>query len=1041
MRFFDTRLGRCATLLALGGGVALYAQGTQTASATVTVVDKSGAPVANARVRLTSPSMMAERTGATNPSGVFTARLLPPGTYTIEVIKDGFQTTKDTRAIGMDQHYQPKIVLQPVGNTTVVVMASSMTAVDPTDVKSATNYDAKRIDTLPTGRGIDAIASLTPGVVTSNSVGGRLQVRGAMTSSNLFLVDGQNLMDNTYNDLQYPIMSDSIDEMQVITGAISAEYGNVDGGVINTLTKSGGNEYSGQLRLNFRSPKWNAVRPYLDREGIASDINKDWNLTVGGYILKDKLWFSINYLTASSKTNGNIDPEAAVMPDTATPENKALYGGANTIYTNQDKDSRFQVKLTYTINQDQYVVLTYNNSKTSDDKRDYGVGDLKALIPQDNEFQFWNLAWRATWSPNFTTEARIGAKTQCYTGGGDPDGEAPIYNYAEGGGKVDKEKYPNFNNGGGLLYNNGWFNRGDGGDNRDNLTANLKGSYFLNAAGSHEIDFGFDYYRGTREARNELSPYTLDIDTPQLGRYTSQIIYGVSQYDYATPKVVEELAKLGVIVTPGTPIAIGEDVWNMWSVGGNATQTTMGLYVNDKWKINDNLTAMVGVRWDTYSGKATDTGRACSASGISPRLGVTYDLWGDQDLVFKASYCRYNGAVLEEITGATSGVGKSGSLEWEYKGPSGYRPLSDIYNRANYDPSKVSWYENTNIPQTQINPNMKAPTADEIQLSATYSFDFEKWGLGFASLTYVNKKYRNLMDYRIGWNGIIDQHDYDAMLSHEELFVIYWDNEPDAKRDYKGLELQLMYQWQKLNLTGNISWSELMGNYEGEGEDTPASGQGLHVMDYAYMPLRPRNYNPSLPPYGQGEWTKMYEYSDLYPYGYLQGHTPIVMRWQADYTVDLIGGAKAVLGLAYRFDSGYHYSKSRQAPTKLVNENFGKPYQSLEAQTFGERFTQFENHQRRLNAFHSQSYYDLSATAEFPVFTVCGQHVSGFFKMMVFNVFNHQQLISWGTGYEPTSVTGGLDADWVPNDNFGKSESPGYWGAARSLSFSVGLRF
>jgi hypothetical protein len=217
MGFFDTRLGRCATLLALGGGAALYAQGTQTASATITVVDKSGAAVANARVRLTSPSMMAERTGSTNASGVFIARLLPPGTYTIEVMRDGFQTTRDTRAIGMDQHYQPRIVLQPVGNTTVEIIATSSSAVDPTSVQVATNYDAARVDTLPMPRSIFAMTALTPGVTSGVD---DLQIRGSNGTGNLYLVDGQNLHDNVYNSLAFPIINDSIEETQIITGAI-----------------------------------------------------------------------------------------------------------------------------------------------------------------------------------------------------------------------------------------------------------------------------------------------------------------------------------------------------------------------------------------------------------------------------------------------------------------------------------------------------------------------------------------------------------------------------------------------------------------------------------------------------------------------------------------------------------------------------------------------------------------------------------------------------------------------------------------------------
>jgi len=967
----------------------------------------------------------------------------------------------------MDQHYQPRIVLQPVGNTTVEVVASSMTAVDPTDVKTATNYDASRIDTLPTGRGINAIAALTPGVTQTWSVGGRLQIRGAMTSGNLFLVDGQNLMDNTYNNLQYPVINDSFEEMQVITGAISAEYGNVDGGVINTLTKSGGNKFEGQARLDFSAPKWNAVKPYQDRDAIPDTVSKNWTYTVGGFIFKDKLWFHVSYQTSTSESSGAISSLASIMPSTATAENKAKYGGRNAPYTDKATNDYLQLKLTYNINQDHYVVATYNNSTSSNTQRNYSAGDLKCLIPQDNEFQFWNLAWRATWSPSFTSEVRVGAKHQKY-GAGSLDGNTgPIYNYASSDPSYNLQNDANSKGITGyasgsnyrFYYNNGIFNSNDGGDSRDNMTANLKGSYFLNAAGTHEIDFGLDYYSGTREARNEQSPYNLTYNGIR-----SNVDFGVYQYGYDAT---------------GRPMAAGNDVWFMWSTAGTADQTTMGLYVNDKWKVDNHLAVLVGVRWDRYDAKATDTGSIAGASGISPRLGVTYDLFGNQDWVFKASYCIYNGAVLENITSAASGVGKMGSKEYHYTGAKGYQPLEVIYNLGNYGngtitgiyqggatlvgdfgDSYVSYYEHSSA-TTRINPNMKAPNATEMQLSASYSFDYDKWGKGFASLTYVNKKWGNLLDYRIGWNGTVNTARIPGLQGQvydENVFLKYWDNEPDAKRDYTALEFQAAYQWNKFNLSGNITWSQLKGNYEGEASSSPGTGQGLHNIDY--IPGNLFGEDPGTP-----NLIKLYDWNQIYPYGYLQGHTPIAMRWQADYTFGAEQGFKTVVGLAYRFDSGYHYSKARTAWTTALNPDYfdfygyyGGEYDAeLLYNYIGLQYTQYADGQRRTEAFHSQKYFDLSVNGEFPIFKLMDYKIRGFYKAAIYNVFNHQQLVTWTAAWTSVGSTvaqiqmgpGALNLPWTEvqpnaagtNAYHGRSDSAGNWGAARSLSFSVGVRF
>ena len=955
---------------------------------------------------MTSPSMMAERAGVTNSQGVFIARLLPPGNYTIEIIASGFQTARNTRPIGMDQHYQPRIVLQTVAGATVEVISSSMTAVDPTSAQTASNYDAGRIDMLPTGRGINAMAALTPGVVTSSSVGGRLQIRGAMTSGNLFLIDGQNLADTAYNNLQYPIISDSIEETQVITGAISAEYGNVDGGVVNTLTKSGGNEFTGLIRIDLSNPAWDALKPYQDPGDVVNSLNQNTNYTIGGYILKDRLWFYISYLSSYGTDNYTIDPYAP-KPPAAFPN---IGGGAG--YASSYYDVRRQFKLTYLINQDHTIIGTYNNSDNGDTHRDYGAGDIYSLLPQFNEFMFWNLAWRATWSPTFTTDIRFGHKESIYMGG-NPDGDCEPTLYDYGVRDEDAE---------GFTYRNGWFSGSDGGDKRNIDTLNIKGSYFFNASGSHELDFGIDYFKSSNKARNEQAPhvYISDGSGNLVPGRRYNIVHGVEGYRYNP--------------TTGQPEAVGSDIWNMWGVDGAATQETYGFYVNDKWKVNNNIALQIGLRWDNYDTKADDTGSIAGASGFSPRLGVTYDLFGDQKWIFKASYCRYNSGVLHSIATATSLVGKAASIEWFYIGPSGYQPLSVIYDRDNYDPNDISYYEDPAL-NVRINKAMKSPHVDEMQLSATYSFATENYGSGYVTLTGVKKKWGDLMDYRTGWHGTVNPMDL-GIDYDDELYIQYWDNEPDAKREYEALEFSAAWQYGNFNLTGNITWSSLKGNYEGETSDSPASGQNLHKMD------RWRD--------NDGNWTEGYDYNILYPYGYMQGHVPIVMRWQADYTHENRLGT-TTYGFAYRFDSGSHFSATRTRYIEALNPliEYGTP----EGMPFGSSgaITQFKDNQRRNYAFNARVYHDFSVTHDFNLFKVGGYQVRGFAKLVIYNFFNHQQNISWNTSYRNVSLLDNgnpnwddledLNTPWEKAPNHGRTDDPAYWGAARSYTMSLGIRF
>ena len=238
MHLLNHRLGRMTALIALGGA-ALYSQGTQTASMTGGIYDKNGAPIAGVTIRLTSPALQGVRVLQTDDKGRFIARLLPPGPYQVQLTKEGLQTVTSSATLLLGATFEPRYTMVPTGGVVVEVVGANA-AVGKTDVSSSTNYKLDQVDKLPAGRSMESVALLTPGV--TSGVGGRVQVHGAMTSGNLMLVDGQNVEDNAYATRGVTVIPDAIEEAQIITGAISAEYGNVEGGVMNTVTRSGSNQ-------------------------------------------------------------------------------------------------------------------------------------------------------------------------------------------------------------------------------------------------------------------------------------------------------------------------------------------------------------------------------------------------------------------------------------------------------------------------------------------------------------------------------------------------------------------------------------------------------------------------------------------------------------------------------------------------------------------------------------------------------------------------------------------------------------------------------
>jgi len=970
MHLLNNRMGRLTALLALGS-VAALAQGTQTASMAGTVVDASGAPVAGVLVRLTSPALQGARTYTTDATGKFVVRLLPPGLYTVQLSKDGLETRKITEQLGIDQNFNPKITMNKVGGAVVEVIAAAP-AVDKTDVKTASNYRNDTVDLLPNARSMEGVALLTPGVTAG--VGGRVQIRGAMTSGNLYLLDGQNIADNAYNNRGVRTIDDSIEETQVVTGAMSAEYGDVDGGVINSITRSGGNEFSGSLRWELSNAAWNAVAPLQNRTSINNTLNEEKTLFLSGPILKDKLWFAASYFKTDQANAGAITVnQQDVYRLWPTGTNLNSPEGLNAGYTTTRKEVRRQAKLTWSINQDHTVIASFVNATINDTNRNYSAAELRSLVPQISTSEFLNLAWRAAWSGNFTTEVRAGNKKQNLSAGGAANGESPFYTYGVGG-----------------YSNNGIFNNTDGGDQRDNQTLNIKASLFWSGIGSHQTDFGFDYYQGKRQAKNEQTP--------------TGYIFGVFGLNLNRRE------------------AWGGDVWVYQSGSGSAKNFSYGLYVNDKWSIDQHWNLQLGVRFDKYDAKNEGGTSTAGANGISPRLGMKYDLFGDSKHIFGLSFARYNAKVLEGITNSVTSQGNPTEVDYNYVGPTGPQSLTFLQDLSNYDLTTPTYYSDPKL-NVRLSDDLKAPTVDEMQASYAYSFNYGAMGDGYVKLTGVYKKWKNLIDYRVGNEGtVLDP-------TGNSVYLRVWDNNPDAVRTYKGLELEGNYNRNQWSFLGNITWSSLKGNYEGEGTNTPGRGEGLN------------NFNVQ-------DGVTLYDRNWGTPEGYLTGHVPIRMRITANRTYTNALG-KTSVGLVYRFDSGSHYSDTRAITPGLL----GGP--TLSSQ-FGTSATQYMNQQRGAGVYNAASYLDLAITHDFPLFKVAGKDVTAFGKVTIGNVLNHQQLVTFNTTYNSVTPTTDIDpgpavlyptyptavnAPWVRGNSFGKPSSYLSYGTPRTITASAGFRF
>ena len=972
--------GRLLPLLALG--VPVLAQGTQTASITGEVVDKSGAPIAGARVRLTSPALQGARDFVTDGSGRFAARLLPPGEYKIVVSKEGLESRTINQRVGLEQTFTPKITLAGSAGA-VVEVVSAPVQVDKTENKSAQNYTKEQIDNLPVGRAnLLNIVYLSPGVVenASESRGG-VSIRGSMGSGNLFLVDGQNVNDNLYQGQRVGIIFDSIAETQVLTGALPAEYGDVEGGVVNSVSKSGGDEFTGSIRWDLSNPAWNAVKPMDDRASYGNNLSNQRSFQLDGPIIKSKLWFHVAYFddhpNEVKALGENSFFDQTFVPPVPNPNGLDGHYAAQSSYQAKTDDYRREFKLTWAVNDNHTVSGAYHNYKNTA-VQDYGAGDQVTLTNLTKESEFWNVALRSVWTPSLTSSIRYGEKKFTFGSVATP-----------GSNTTDWILY----NEDGLSYRNNLFNPADPQpDQRDNKTFNLKFTYFLNAAGSHQIDAGLDWYEGTTKASGDQGPVSIigpsTAGSVVAGKRLNQWWVDTINYD------------------PVAGTAEVSDAYFGEYVPDKCTATTTGFYLNDKWSVDSKLVLQIGARMDSYNAKGQFAGKISSATSFSPRLGAKYDFFGDTVWVAGLSYAKYNGRMLETVLQNRTYVNNSRTYAFA---PNGSMPTratyADIQNTANYD-----WTTPVDFADAALNivipKNLKPQTVDEIQASLAHTFRETLIGSGYVKLTYVTKKWGNLIDFKAGNDGTVD----DAFGNTYYLKTYF--NDPDATRKYEGLELELNTVKGAWNVGGYINWSSLKGNFVGEGAATPGRGQGLSYFT-------------------QQAGVTMYDTRILNPDGYLPGHVPLRMRWTATYsTTNSLG--KQSWGFLYRFDSGAHWSDSRNIRRAAINP-------ALSGQ-MGSSFTQYLG-QRGNHVFDGVSYLDFSLQQEFEIVKVGNTSVAGFMKVDIGNVLNHQQQISYNTTYNSVDATGSYTDAWVKGGDFGTVTGPGNFGSARTIKMSFGVKF
>src|SRR5579872_4255709 len=268
LRCFLQSLFALTVVVALVSGA--LAQSTTEGAIGGTVYDPAGAVVPNAQVVVHNNGTNVEKRVTTDASGYYRVNQLAPATYTVTITSQGFSAYKAEKVlvtVGSLTDLSPKLGVAGAAET--VSVSGETPAINTTSQDFAPTVDQAQIDQLPIngGRWSD-FSLLTPGVVNNSSGFGLLSVRGMSTLLNNNTVDGADNNQAFFSEERgrtragYSTPRVAVQEFQVNTSNYSAEYGRAAGAVINTVTKSGTNDYHGELYFYDRDNDWGAKNPF-----------------------------------------------------------------------------------------------------------------------------------------------------------------------------------------------------------------------------------------------------------------------------------------------------------------------------------------------------------------------------------------------------------------------------------------------------------------------------------------------------------------------------------------------------------------------------------------------------------------------------------------------------------------------------------------------------------------------------------------------------------------------------------------------------------
>ncbi|MEW6338771.1 MAG: TonB-dependent receptor [Acidobacteriota bacterium] len=813
MKVWKRVLFACAAAGVLAVGA--FAQTTGTIEGTV--VDENAMALPGVTVEAMSPNLQGTKVAVTDTEGQFRLVLLPPGTYALKFALTGFAATEQSGVVvNLGRIVTLAVTMQSAFKEEVVVSGAAPT-IDVKSTEVGANVTSDFFLNLPTARNYASVALIAPGTNTDDA---GTTVYGSSGAENAYYIDGVNTTGIELAQQGKQLNFEFIQEVQVKTGGYQAEFGRSTGGMINVITKSGGNEFHGDvfayydsadLQSSFDETNLEIARG--TRTFVVEDYTRqDFGLDLGGFIVKDKLWFFAAYDQVQNDEDRQI-----------TNDYTAFGGPAqDTIYTQKLKRDLWSGKLTWRIGQNHSLIASAFGDPTTTEGplNAYGLSGPESTFmgTLDEGGTDYTGKYEGVLGQNFVASAQYAWHEELY----DPSA-SPGFNQIW---VQDRTRTVS----GGIFPVSGGFGFAQVQEfGRETMKGDL--AYFLNDfLGDHEFKIGAEYEQidvmsnqyntgGQRiRIRCKSGTQLRDLDGELIGCAPGGTYYQHEFYVFPEPPGGVNDPNMADYVAP-FPVTSNAKNW--------------AYFLQDTWRISSNFTLNLGVRLDQqefYDSSGAVAGEI--KDSYAPRIGFIWDPSGDGRTKLYGSWGYFYETVPMDIVIRSFG-GEISILNYNLT-PDGSNVNCDLAGQAGYFACRRVGHSST-----PVDPDLKGQYIEDVVVG----FDYELAKDFAVGAKYIWRDLAMVIEDSLDGTGgyFIGNPGRGVLSTMLDESYTYSYPAPPAERTFTGVELtarkRFSNNWQ---MVASYLWSEMKGNYDGTFQaSTGQLDPNLNsAFDYAEFTLR-----------------------------------------------------------------------------------------------------------------------------------------------------------------------------------------------------------